>query len=225
MLSFVCNYIERIKGRLEYNIKKYSHDKYLLITKQYFNNILIAPARTLEEGLQRILFWSSLFWQFGPRLIGLGCLDLILQDLELPDDEQELINILIDFFEELHRYYAYKSNSILGDTGQFIILGGKDEEGNYFANRLTYTFIQAMMQSNLPDSKLLLRVSENMPNDLLELAIKCISTGIGGPLLANDEVIIPSLRSLDTHKKMHVIMLQVPVGNLLLIEKHGEEGI
>ena len=133
--------------------------------------------------------------------MGLGRLDLILQDLEMPDDERELTDILVNFFKELHCYYAYKSNSILGDTGQLIILGGKDEEGKYFSNRLTYTFIHAMMQCKLPDPKLLLRVSKDMPNDLLELAIKCIATGIGGPLLANDEVIIPSLQEFEYTQK------------------------
>ncbi|MBR3602622.1 MAG: hypothetical protein IKL49_09925 [Lachnospiraceae bacterium] len=193
LIDYVCGYCNRVIGEIARKIEDYPEEKYLPITKQYFTNMLDAPARTLEEGLQRILFWSSLFWQTGHRLIGLGRLDLILQDLELPDDEQELINILTDFLEELHNYYPYKSSSILGDTGQLIILGGKTEDGDYFSNRITYAFVRAMIQCKLPDPKLLLRVSENMPDALLELAIKCIATGIGGPLLANDEVIIPSL--------------------------------
>ena len=35
-----------------------------------------------------------------------------------------------------------------------------------------------------------------MPDDLLELALKCIATGVGSPLLSNDEIVVESLKEL-----------------------------
>ena len=80
----------------------------------------------------------------------------------------------------------------MGDTGQVIILGGKyfDEYGEYyFYNDLTYMFIRAIKELQLPDPKILLRVSNETPSDLIELALETMNTGVGSPLLSNDEEI------------------------------------
>lgn len=194
LLQMVLDYLDRILCEFDNVIrenKKYSEN--LKKSKEYFERMKYCAARTLEEGLQRILFWSSLFWQTRHTLIGLGRLDKVLGKLQIPESEEEVHYLIVEFYQELHRYYAYKSNTILGDTGQLIILGGTERDGSYFNNKLTYAFIDAMIKAQLPDPKLLLRVSSNMPQDLLELGMQCIATGIGGPLLANDEIIIPAL--------------------------------
>ena len=46
---------------------------------------------------------------------------------------------------------------------------------------------------NLPDPKLILRYSDEIPRDLLELAVECMATGVGSPLMSNDRLIIPYL--------------------------------
>jgi formate C-acetyltransferase len=38
-----------------------------------------------------------------------------------------------------------------------------------------------------------LRVNKNTPEELLDLAVDCIASGVGSPLLSNDEVVIPRL--------------------------------
>ena len=76
--------------------------------------MLIERSESLEEGMQRVLFWSSLFWQTGHLLIGLGRLDKIFSTLEMPSDDRELELLITDFCKELHRYYEFKSNDILG---------------------------------------------------------------------------------------------------------------
>lgn len=165
----------------------------LMKTKAYFQNMLTKSVEDLEEGFQRILFWSTLFWQSQHRLVGLGRLDKILAGLKLPND-QDTVDLIVDFYKELHRYFAFKSNGcMLGDTGQIIELGGIGANGKYFWTRLTYLFIYALKSCMLPDPKILLRVSSKMPDDLLELALQCIATGIGCPLLSNDDVIVPAL--------------------------------
>lgn len=195
LLKNVSTYIEKITGCLEEEIQK-NREKaiYLENTKRCFERMKVYPAETLEEGLQRILFWLSLFWQTGHTLVGLGRLDKVLDGLKFPETKEETEYVIMDFYQEIHKYYEYKSNMILGDTGQLIILGGTENDGSYFSNDLTYAFIKAMIKYQKPDPKLLLRVSSNMPQDLLELGLECIATGIGCPLLANDEVIIPALK-------------------------------
>lgn len=186
ILLGVKKYIERIVRELNGS----QFDK----SRKYFARMVSSKAESLEEALQRILFWSSLFWQSGHSHIGLGRFDKLVEPYlnEMSDDE--LIKIFIDFYEELHRYYAYKSCGLLGDTGQILILGGLAVDGSYYSNRATYCCIKALTQMKLPDPKILLRVSRSMPKDLLMLAAECNATGIGCPLLSNDDVVIPALQ-------------------------------
>lgn len=201
LLNAIYNYVERIVQAIDKKISKSKGSCLNLVkTRESFENMLSKKASTLEDGLQRILFWSSLFWQTGHTLIGLGRLDKILDFVILPEDDDEVISTIMSFYKALHQFYPYKSNTLLGDTGQIIILGGKNDDG-YFNNKLTYLFIKALMFYNKPDPKLLIRVSSSMPSDLLELVLKCNASGVGGPLLSNDDVIIPALENLGyTHE-------------------------
>ncbi|AEE15730.1 pyruvate formate lyase family protein [Treponema brennaborense] len=192
LLVAITRYIQRIIKLINKKNKKLL-DENLEKTKIYFENMLSTPAKTLEEGLQRILFWSSLFWQTGFKLIGLGRLDKLLANLDSPSNNEELISLVVDFYNELHNYYAIKSNVLMGDTGQVIILGGTEIDGSYYCNKLTYIFIDSLIKIRSPDPKLLLRCASNMPDALLEKALFCNSLGIGCPLLSNDDIVIPSL--------------------------------
>lgn len=193
VLKAIERYVLRVVQTIDQIIEQDDvEDANLKRTRRYFERMLTEKAQTLEEALQRILFWSSLFWQSQHMLVGLGRLDKLLDNyINETDDTVELLK---EFLKELHRYYAFKSGPVsLGDTGQIIILGGLEKNGSYFCNALTKQFIIAMKECGLPDPKILLRVANNTPEDLLRLAVECIQTGIGCPLLANDEVIIAAL--------------------------------
>ena len=186
ILHGVKKYIERII--LEMNGSQYEK------SRNYFERMISSKAESLEEALQRILFWSSLFWQSGHSHIGLGRFDKLVEPYLNEISDAELVKILVDFYEELHRFYEFKSCGLLGDTGQILILGGLETDGSYYSNRATYCCIKALMQMKLPDPKILLRVSRAMPKDLLTLAAECNASGIGCPLLSNDDVVIPALQ-------------------------------
>lgn len=178
-----------------------------MVCNKYLNNIeeimslFERPAMSFHEGLQRILFVNQFLWQTRHKHNGLGHLDLILNDLYEKDLENGVITehaakeILKDFMLALHENMWFKSSSLLGDTGQIIILGGEDENGIYRYNSLTYLFIEVSEELGVPDPKVLLRCSHKIPEDLLKKAMKCISTGIGAPFLSNDDAVIPSLLS------------------------------
>jgi len=148
-------------------------------------------AESLEEALQRILFWNQLLWQTDHLLNGLGRLDKILDRFCGDVGQEESIS---RFLKTLHCYYELKSNEILGDTGQIIILGGTEPDGSYFCNQITYSIINCLAGLKCPDPKALLRVSANMPQSLLDMAVRCISTGCGSPLLSNDDSVLPALK-------------------------------
>jgi formate C-acetyltransferase len=165
----------------------------------YFENMKNSKANSFEEALQRILFYNQLLWQTGHSLNGLGRLDKILIETYESDIKNNIITreeakkIIIDFLNIMHRLYWFKSSSLMGDTGQIIILGGKEEDNSYYSNDLTYLFIEALMEVKLPDPKILLRVSKNIPIELMEIATKCVQTGIGSPLFSNDDVVIDKM--------------------------------
>lgn len=165
----------------------------------YLESLFKRPAAHFEEALQRILFVNQWLWQTGHKHNGFGHLDWMLFDLYKDDIENGVIDkkkakvLISEFFYVLHANCWYKSTNLLGDTGQIIILGGNGEDGIYKCNELTYLFIEISMELKLPDPKVLLRVSGNMPDNLLYLAMDCISTGIGAPFLSNDDAVIPAL--------------------------------
>lgn len=162
---------------------------------RWFQNIKKCGASSFEEALQRILFLNQMLWQTGSRLVGLGRLDMLLysyyQKERIEDKQGEAI--LEDFMCRLHEHYWFKSNVLLGDTGQVILLGGSDKEGNYFRNSLTDMILAVIEKLHLSDPKVVLRVNKNIPKDLMKKALQCMMTGIGSPLLSNDDVIIPKL--------------------------------
>ena len=161
--------------------------------------LFLRPANHFHEAIQRILFVNQWLWQTGHKHNGFGHLDWILYDLYRSDidsgyvTKEDAKKYLCDFFNVLHDKCWFKSTMLLGDTGQIVILGGIGEDGTYRCNELTYLFIEVSKELKLPDPKVLLRVSKNMPDDLLHLAMECIATGIGAPFLSNDDEVIPAL--------------------------------
>lgn len=167
--------------------------------QKWFKNMAKAPVESFEEALQRILFINQLLWQTGSCLVGLGRLDMLLMPFYERDmnagvlTEERAEELLERFIRCLHGYYWYKSSVMLGDTGQVMILGGLDQDGNYRCNALTWKLLKVVKDCQLSDPKIVLRVSKNMPQELMREAVRCMMTGIGSPLLSNDEVIIPKL--------------------------------
>ena len=157
------------------------------------------PAHTFFEALQRILFFNQFLWQSRHKLNGLGHLDWLLGEMYRKDLEAgrltkaEAQKLVEAFFVVLHENSWYKSGNLLGDTGQIIVLGGLEKEKQYKCNELTNVFIKVSMELRMPDPKILLRCSNEMPDALLDFALACIATGIGAPLISNDNVVIPAL--------------------------------
>ncbi len=168
---------------------KDKQNKYLT----YINNLKTQKAQSLEEAFQRILFLNSVLWQARHDRMGLGRMDLYLDRFVKDMKSGEISLVVSKFLQTLHKDYKFKSGNLLGDTGQIIICGGLNEDGTYFSNKLTYIFIEELKKLQIPDPKVLLRVADNMPDKLLTTAFDCMKTGIGCPLLSNDQKVIPAM--------------------------------
>jgi formate C-acetyltransferase len=182
--------IDRIIDALETSNRE-DKDKFI----NFFHNIKTNPVSTFEEALQRILFFNQVLWQTGHRLNGFGRLDLILDEIYSNDSisKEEALYLIKDFLKAGNSYFYYKSSTLAGDTGQIIVLGGLNKNNGYFSNDLTYLFIRAVNELHLPDPKIILRYANNVPRSLIESSVNCMATGVGSPLLSNDEIIIPKL--------------------------------
>ena len=191
VVDALINYLHRLVKYVEDSTLK-NRDNIAI----WLSNMENGKVESFPEALQRILFMNMVLWQTNHRLVGLGRLDLILEATYQNDSlmtKETATEYLMDFFTCLHDYYWFKSNEMLGDTGQITILGGNQKDGGYFCNDLTYAFIDAVRLLQIPDPKALLRVGENTPKDLFGCALDCISTGIGSPLFSNDEKVIPAM--------------------------------
>ena len=201
----IKNAVETLKNRILKIIA--SEDcKEANVLEEEFSALLSCPAKHFHEGLQRILFFNQILWQTRHTLNGLGRLDKILDNLYTADLHDGILTsddayaMILDFLKCLSKWYSYKSAALLGDIGQIIILGGKEQDGSYFCNDLTYLFMRAQAELSRPDPKILLRVSDKMPDKLLSEAVQALTSKTGSPLLSNDTVIIPYLQNFGIEK-------------------------
>lgn len=74
-----------------------------------------------------------------------------------------------------------------------ITLGGCDENGNPVFNDVTKLFITARDQLRCMYPKMMLRYSENSPEEYLQLITKSLTEGKSYSLFQNDDITIPSL--------------------------------
>lgn len=173
---------------------------------QNLNDIKNKKCSGFFSALQRLLFFNQLFWQFGYNLCGLGRLDLILDSYYKSDLKKGLISLgdakklLLEFYYLLNYHYKVKSNCLVGDTGQIIVIGGVKKDGNNVDNVLTELFIDTLREFNKPDPKIFLRVNSNTSEKLISKAMECLASGVGCPIISNDDVVIPKLNAFGYDK-------------------------
>lgn len=169
------------------------------ILKGYLDNLLNRKPVSFDEALQKILFYDALFWQANHWHIGLGRLDLILDEYYRHDLETGAItrasakNMLTEFLRTLNKDVLTKSKTLLGDTGQYILLGGKTRTEDAFENDITELLLEIFSEYNKPDPKLILRVNEYTSKNIWDKAIHCITAGNGSPLIMNEKPIMENM--------------------------------
>ena len=82
-----------------------------------------------------------------------------------------------------------------------LCLSGSDAEGNDMTNELSYLVLKVARSYKYNTPNLTMRVHKNTPDKLYEEAIKTFATGIGMPVIYNDECVCPMLESIGITKK------------------------
>ena len=142
---------------------------------------------------------NALFWQMDHYHIGLGRLDSILCEYYQNDilngiiTESEAKRMIREFILVLGKDTHAKSMSFVGDTGQYILLGGVNEQGLNVDTPLTSLFLEIMAELKIPDPKLILRVNKDTSMQIWNKAVKCILTGTGSPLIMNEMLVMDKM--------------------------------
>lgn len=85
-----------------------------------------------------------------------------------------------------------------------LCISGLDENGRDTTNELSYLILELARQYRYNTPNLTMRVHRNTPEKLWDAAVETFATGIGMPVLYNDECVCPMLESLGiTHEDAH----------------------
>ena len=196
--SGIIESIERLAGGIAARLES-EHTERAEVLRTYFPDMLYRRPQTLDEAIQKLLFYDALFWQAGHRHIGLGRLDKILCEYYERDiregriTDTEAKELLRQMILTLGKDTRAKSVSLIGDTGQYILLGGIDDDGRTVQNRLTLLFLELFTEMNVPDPKLILRVNGETNDEVWGRAVRCIATGCGSPLLMNERPVMENM--------------------------------
>lgn len=190
--------LESLRNRI-INLLQSRNDKRSEQLITYFKLMLNRNPETLDEAIQKLLFYNALFWQAGHWQNGLGRLDLVLapyydEDIKKNRLTRESAKMLIrEMCLVLGRDMKAKSRALVGDTGQYILLGGVDKDGSTIQNDLTEIFLEVFTELKVPDPKLILRVNTNTSDVIWRKAINCILTGCGSPLIINEKKVMKGM--------------------------------
>ncbi|MCL2365891.1 MAG: hypothetical protein FWC75_02465 [Oscillospiraceae bacterium] len=169
------------------------------------------PARTFWEALQLTMLYQLYLYSEtsfpGPAL---GRVDqytwpFLKADLEAARIDMDTAQEYMDaFFLKANCYYAGGTGKLtettgVGNTYQHTTIGGVDPQtGADATNPVTYMVLESISRLHLHDPTISLRINENTPTELWNMAIETTKICGGLPLFQNDDVIIPGLmRELD----------------------------
>jgi len=194
MIDLVLNLKDRIIGLL--NTRTDDRSQCII---DYLNVMLDRNPESLDEAIQKLLFYNALFWQAGHWQNGLGRLDTVLASYYDKDMAKGIITrssakeMIREMCIILGRDMKAKSRALIGDTGQYILLGGVDQEGSTVQNDLTEIFLEVFTELRVPDPKLILRVNNDTSDKIWRKAIDCILTGCGSPLIINEKKVMDGM--------------------------------
>lgn len=194
MIKAICKLAKRIQNKLEKGESEREHE-----LGTFYAHMLDNKPASFDEAIQKILFYNGLFWQVNHWHNGLGRLDLILEEYYNQGVQSGKLtrehakSMLTDFVLILGRDMRPKSLTLIGDTGQYILLGGIGKSDRIVQNDLTEIFLEIFTELKVPDPKLILRVNEQTSDIVWKKAIDCIITGCGSPLIMNEKRIMDGM--------------------------------
>ena len=198
-IAIVIRAIEQFAGKISGALARQPSDRARRLAG-YIGRLASSPPASLDEALQKILFYNGLLWQNRHLHNGLGRLDLVLAPYYDEDIRQNRITraeakeMLKAFVLQLGAHTRFKSIKLIGDTGQVIMLGGRTKDSDSFEHDLTFLFLEIFRELCIPDPKCIARVNASTSDELWLAIARCVATGCGSPLMANEDLIIPLMQ-------------------------------
>ncbi|MBU1742546.1 MAG: glycyl-radical enzyme activating protein, partial [Proteobacteria bacterium] len=163
------------------------------------------PARTLAEAFQSILFAQiALNLESLDNAVSPGRLDQVLYpyyraDVEAgritPDQARELVGCFTVKMSEIIPVFSRRATRFHGGlfSGQVVVVGGMDAQGQDATNELTWMFLDAMDHLRMRQPNYHARIHRHSPRPYVERVARMLRDGSGAPALMNDEVVVPTL--------------------------------
>ncbi len=192
------NGIRQLAKRISVEVGMHSSPRCKILSS-YFIRFLDNSPENLDEAIQKLLFYHGLFWQMRHRHIGLGRLDMVLYPYYKDDISKGVLTIdevkrkIKEMILIIGRDSRTKSDRMVGDTGQYILLGGINKEGENVENELTEMILDIFKEVHIPDPKLILRTNRNTTDKIWRKAVDSILTGNGSPLIMNEEAVMKNM--------------------------------
>lgn len=172
--------------------------------ERLYNALKTVPRKPATSFFEACLFLKICIYFLRVEMvghIGLGRFDQYMYSFYLSDKEngvsdQEIFELIEEFFISLNFDSDLYTGVQQGDNGQSMVLGGFDLDGNSEYNELTDMCMEASLELNLIDPKINLRVGKNTPEEVYIKATRLTKQGLGFPQYCNDDVVIPGLIKL-----------------------------
>lgn len=158
-------------------------------------NLSTGTPRNLYEGFQLTLLYYCLQQEFETSNIRtMGRLDQLLLPLYKKETDMEYIH-------ELTHQYMVEIDALKATANLPFALGGTDAEGASQVNAMSYEILNAYAATKLPDTKLHILWTPDMPRDFLELCMKCIRDGGNSLVFINNQKMVDGLIKLGLERK------------------------
>ena len=159
-------------------------------------------AQTLHQALQLLRIVHFALWESDCYHNTLGRFDQYIYPYYKADKEagrlteEQAFDLIEEFFLSCNKDSDLYIGMQQGDNGQSIVLGGRDQNGNYLYNEVSQMCMQASYELNLIDPKINLRCDADTPLEVYKAAAQLTKRGLGFPQYDNDDVVIPGLLKL-----------------------------
>lgn len=147
--------------------------------------------QTMAQAMQLMFVYYRLQEHVdGIRDRSAGRLDQLMQPFYAKDLAD---GIPEETLREQLRYFLYKWYCQRVSNNMPITLGGVGKDGHDACNAFTRMLLEIYREQDIPDPKLQLLCTPDMPEDILELALDCIRRGSNSIVLVNDAIVTESL--------------------------------
>lgn len=169
-----------------------------------YNALLRVPHSGAESLYEALVFMKICIYflrLYGCVHMTLGRFDQYMYPFYLNDkkagvSDEEIFEIIEEFFIALNYDTDLYHGIQQGDNGQSMVLGGFDKDGNHMYNELSEMCMKASLELSVIDPKINLRVGKNTPDELYEFGTLLTKQGLGFPQYCNDDVVVPGLVKL-----------------------------